>query len=133
VEYVVLDTDVVSRTHKRTLPASLVRQLVGLAPAVSFVTVGELEKWAVIYSWGRARRDALEGWVGAMPRLEYNDDIAHVWGRVAGEAVRRGRPRQPNDMWIAACCLVEGLPLATLNVKDDEDFVEHHGLQLITV
>lgn len=102
--YVVLDTDVVSRTHKRTLPTSLVRQLDGLAPAVSFVTVGELEKWAAVYSWGR----------------------------MAGEAVRRGRPRQPNDMWIAACCIVESLPLATLNVKDYEDFVTYHGLSLIT-
>ena len=132
MEYVVLDTDVVSRTHKRTLPASVVRQLVGLAPSVSFVTVGELEKWAVIYSWGRARRDSLNRWVGTMPRLEYNDDVAQVWGRMAGEAVCRGRPRQPNDMWIAACCVVEGLPLATLNVKDYEDFVEYHGLILIT-
>jgi predicted nucleic acid-binding protein len=35
-------------------------------------------------------------------------------------------------MWIAACCLAEGLPLATSNVKDYEDFVHHHGLVLIT-
>lgn len=132
MEYVVLDTDVVSRTHKRTLPASLVRRLVGLAPAVSFVTAGELEKWAVIYSWGRARREALDRWVGGMPQLEYSGEVARVWGRMAGEAVRRGRPRQPNDMWIAACCIVDGLPLATLNVKDYEDFVEHHGLVLVT-
>jgi predicted nucleic acid-binding protein len=31
---------------------------------------------------------------------------------------RRGRPRPVNDTWIAACCLVEGLPLATFNTKD---------------
>jgi predicted nucleic acid-binding protein len=36
-----------------------------------------------------------------------------------------------NDTWIAACCLVAGLPLATLNIKDFEDFTEHDGLQLI--
>jgi predicted nucleic acid-binding protein len=35
-------------------------------------------------------------------------------------------------MWIAACCLVHDLPLATLNIKDFEDFAEHHGLRLIT-
>lgn len=35
---------------------------------------------------------------------------------------------QPNDTWIAACCLVYDLPLATLNVKDFADFAEHHGL-----
>jgi hypothetical protein len=25
-------------------------------------------------------------------------------------------------MWIAACCLTHGIPLATLNLKDYEDF-----------
>ena len=39
---------------------------------------------------------------------------------------------QANDTWIAACALTYGLPLATLNVKDFEDFAEHDGLQLIT-
>lgn len=37
-----------------------------------------------------------------------------------------------NDIWIAACCLSEGLPLITRNVKDFVDFGEHHGLVLIT-
>jgi len=36
-----------------------------------------------------------------------------------------------NDTWIAACCLVRALPLASLNVKDFADFAEHEGLQLI--
>jgi predicted nucleic acid-binding protein len=31
----------------------------------------------------------------------------------------------------AACCLVDDLPLATLNVKDFADFAEHEGLILI--
>jgi hypothetical protein len=29
--------------------------------------------------------------------------------------------------WIAACCLARELPLATLNLKDFADFVEHEG------
>jgi predicted nucleic acid-binding protein len=41
------------------------------------------------------------------------------------------RPRPVNDTWIAACCLVRALPLASLNVKDFADFAEHEGLQLI--
>jgi hypothetical protein len=32
---------------------------------------------------------------------------------------------------LAACCLVDDLPLATLNVKDVTDFAEHEGLTLI--
>jgi toxin FitB len=53
-------------------------------------------------------------------------------GRISAEARRRGRPRPANDSWIAACCLAREFPLATLNVKDFEDFAEHAGLQLIT-
>ncbi len=44
----------------------------------------------------------------------------------------RGRPRPTNDTWIAACCLTFDLPLATLNVGDFQDFVDHEGLVLIT-
>lgn len=42
----------------------------------------------------------------------------------------RLRPRPTNDMWIAAVCLTYGLPLATRNLKDFEDFAEYHGLVL---
>ena len=45
--------------------------------------------------------------------------------------MRRGRPRPQNDTWIAACCLVYDLPLATLNVKDFADFADHEGLRII--
>ena len=34
---------------------------------------------------------------------------------------------------IAACCLAEGLPVATLNTKDYWDIVEHHGLTILGV
>jgi hypothetical protein len=43
----------------------------------------------------------------------------------------RGRPRPFNDTWIAACCLVRELPLATFNHKDFADFAEHEGLELL--
>ena len=32
-----------------------------------------------------------------------------------------------NDVWIAACCLVRELPLATFNAKDFLDFAESLG------
>ena len=38
-----------------------------------------------------------------------------------------------NDSWIAACCLVDQLPLATFNGKDYTDFAEHDGLRLFDV
>jgi predicted nucleic acid-binding protein len=36
-----------------------------------------------------------------------------------------------NDTWVAACCLVDHLPLATLNVKDFADFTEYEGLTIV--
>jgi toxin FitB len=36
-------------------------------------------------------------------------------------------------MWVAACCIGYGVPLATLNVKDFEDFARHDGLALAGV
>jgi hypothetical protein len=35
-------------------------------------------------------------------------------------------------MWNAVRCIAAGLPLATLNIKDYQDFVDHHGLELIS-
>jgi len=53
-------------------------------------------------------------------------------GQDLGRGPAPGRPRPANDSWIAACCLARQFPLATLNVKDFEDFARHDGLELIT-
>jgi predicted nucleic acid-binding protein len=71
-------------------------------------------------------------WLRGMPVLHSSHNIVTAWGEISAYAVRRGRPRPHNDTWIAACCLVYDLPLATLNVKDFQDFVDHEGLRLIT-
>ena len=64
-------------------------------------------------------------------RPAYDERVAWKWGQLSVVSERRGRGRPINDTWIAACCLVASLPLATLNIKDFEDFTEHDGLQLI--
>jgi predicted nucleic acid-binding protein len=64
-------------------------------------------------------------------RAEYDREVARTWGWLSARGHQRGRPRPTNDMWIAACCLAAGLPLATLNVKDFADFAEYDGLRLI--
>jgi toxin FitB len=58
--------------------------------------------------------------------------ISQEWGRTSADARRRVRPWPANDTWIAACCLVHGLPLTTFNRKDFEDFAEHQWLVLLT-
>lgn len=66
-----------------------------------------------------------------MPVLPGAEAVAATWGKLSAAATLRGRPRPTNDMWIAACCLTYDLPLATLNLKDFEDFATHHGLIIL--
>lgn len=129
---VVLDTDVASLVFKRKLPSWLASRLVGYRPAITFVTLAELNKWAHLRSWGVPRRERLEQWLRPFPILPGTPKVAQVWGEMSAYAQRRGRPRPQNDTWIAACCLAFEVPLATLNVKDYEDFVEYEGLELLT-
>jgi len=131
MSYVVLDTDVASRILKRQLGGPLSAKLAGATWCATFVTVGELWQWATMRSWGSRTRDELERWLTDVVILDSDSAISQEWGRISGNAYRRGRPRPMNDTWIAACCLVHGLPLATLNLKDFQDFAEHEGLMLI--
>jgi toxin FitB len=64
----------------------------------------------------------LDRWLTGKHVLGSNSDVARTW-----DASLRGRLRPANDSWIAACRLAYGAPLATRNVKDYEDFVEHES------
>ncbi|WP_431879942.1 type II toxin-antitoxin system VapC family toxin [Amycolatopsis sacchari] len=128
---IVLDTDVASGMFKRDLPAWLAAQLVGYRPAITFVTLGELNKWMHLRSWAVPRRERLGRWLQPLPVFPATERVAQVWGEISAYAQRRGRPRPQNDTWIAACCLAFELPLATLNVKDFEDFAEYEGLEIL--
>lgn len=127
----VLDTDVASQSFKRR-PAPILTRVLAYSPIITFVTRAELTKWAEVHGWGPNNRERLARWLQTMPTLPGGDEVADTWGVLAAAAVKRGRPRPQNDMWIAATCLAYDLPLATLNVKDYADFVQHHGLELIT-
>ena len=130
MRYVVLDTDVASASLRDRLSPGLRARLAGYAWSVSFVTVGELWQWADARSWGRRSRTQLSAWLDHVVVVDSDELVSREWGRSAAAARLRGRPRPTNDSWIAACCVARGLPLATLNVKDFEDHVEHDGLVL---
>ncbi|WP_205752449.1 PIN domain-containing protein [Cryptosporangium phraense] len=126
-----LDTNVASDLFvRRTLPRQVSEALRGASTAITFVTVGELTKWTDLRNWGSARRNQLEGWLSRHEHLEPDDAVAVTWGHLAAAAIRRGRKVSENDTWIAACCLVDGVPLATLNMKDFVGFARYHGLDL---
>lgn len=133
MSFIVLDTDVASAILRDRLPEPLRARLAGQSLAVTFVTVGELTKWTLVRSWGPERLATLESFLAQdVVVLPYSQRVARTWGGLQARAQKRGRPRPANDAWIAACCLVRRLPLATLNVKDFEDIAENEQLQLLT-
>lgn len=128
---VVLDTDVASAILKGRLSEHLGRLLVGRQLAITFVTVGELTQWTHLHRWGPARRAGLRGFFHSVVILNSTVDASTSWGDIQAAARLRGRPRPVNDSWVAACCIARELPLATLNIKDNLDFAEHEGLELL--
>lgn len=107
-------------------------KLTGPTWCVTFITVGELWQWAATRNWGPRTRDNLENWLSRVVVLDSDDATSRTWGAISAAARRRGRPRPPNDTWIAASCIAHQSPLATFNVRDFGDFVEHERLGLIT-
>ncbi|MDQ3157048.1 MAG: type II toxin-antitoxin system VapC family toxin [Actinomycetota bacterium] len=129
---IVLDTDVASRIVKRPVPSTLASALAGRQGIVSFVTIGELTKWINVRDLGDRRRSVINSWIDAQQVLGGGPEVARKWGEITAFAQLRGRPKPQNDSWIAAVCLTYEVPLATLNVKDFDDFAEYEGLEIIT-
>jgi toxin FitB len=98
---------------------------------VTFVTIGELTQWTRLRHWGPGNRATLDTWLSDKPVIPAARCIAVIWGELSAAATQRGRPRPVSDSWVAACCLADDLPLATLSVKDFAGFAEHDGLVLI--
>lgn len=128
---VVIDTDVASLIQKSRTPPWVNHYLIGARVWLTFVTVGELWKWAEVRSWGKRNRDELEAWIGRRPIVPCDEAVARRWGALSAAARRRGRPRPQNDTWVAASCVRHGLPLVTLNTKDFSDFATYDGLVLL--
>ncbi len=131
MEPVVLDTDVASLSLKGKLPPDVLRLLGGRVPLITFVTLAELTRWVEQRQWEAHRRERLARWLVGRHVLHTDDDVARTWGVITAYAHLRGRLRPTNESWIAACCLAYDLPLATLNVKDFEDFAAHEGLRIL--
>lgn len=128
---IVVDTDVASTLLRRRASDALAGALAGHVLAITFVTVGELTKWTLVRRWGPRSLQTMRTFLAGLVVLPYDQRVAARWGELQAYAQLRGRPRPTNDSWIAACCLVRDLPLATLNTKDFTDFVEHEGLVLV--
>ena len=102
------------------------------APEVTVQLFGALAKAGRPGGPHRTRAATVQAAAGPVG-LPFDRPVATVWGQLQARAQLRGRPRPVNDTWIAACCLVNGLPLATFNTKDFVDFAQYEGLTLLDV
>ena len=125
-----VDTDVVSYLFRGDTRAQLYRPyLAGKQLAISFMTVAELERWALERGWGQPRRQSMEAYLRRFTIYLVNRALCRAWAEVSYQARRKGRPIQTADAWIAATALTYGLPLVTHNVSD---YAGVDGLVLIS-
>jgi tRNA(fMet)-specific endonuclease VapC len=89
--------------------------LTGRLLVVSFMTVAELDRWALQRDWGEARRARMEQHLRNFVVYPFNRSLCLRWAEVADRARRKGRPIGVADAWIAATALEHDIPLITNN------------------
>jgi toxin FitB len=117
-----LDTCVISELVKPQPDRKVVewvRRQDETALFLSVVTIGEIEKGIARLERGR-RKQLLRDWVdNTLSRrfsgriLSFDCETASRWGRISGEAARKGKPLPVLDGMLAATALINGLTLVT--------------------
>lgn len=115
----VVDTNVVSYVFRQDTRAAAYRSVLNEHQLVpSFMTVAELEQWAIARSWGIRRLTELMAYIDRFGIVASSRALARTWAEVTTLAQRRGRPIGVADAWIAATALLYNLPLITQNASD---------------
>jgi predicted nucleic acid-binding protein len=91
--------------------------------AISSLALGEIQRGVIRLPVGR-RRAALDRWLTHEVQVDYDgktigidDAIALEWGRVSGEAMKRGRTLPDTDGLLVATAIVLNLTLVTRNER----------------
>jgi len=116
---VVVDTDVVSFIFKNhPIGALYEAELAGCTLLISFMTLAELDRWAIQSKWGATRREWLRLYLAKFVILPYTRKLCTVWAEVTVAAQLRGCRIECADVWIAATALLHSVPLITHNCND---------------
>lgn len=118
-ETCVVDTDVISYMFRDDTRAAGYRNfLADRNPVISFMTIAELERWALARDWGINRRGAMATFLERFTIIPSDVPLCHAWAYVIVQAGRNGHPISVADAWIAATALRLDAPLITNNRRD---------------
>ncbi len=127
---IVVDTDVVSFLFKdHHLRHHYDPELAGRVPLLSFMTVAELERWALQYRWSSHRLHGLRLYLQRFTVVPSTEDLCSKWAEVMVAAQAAGRRIESADAWIAATALLYKAPLQTHNRRD---YLGVPGLELVS-
>jgi tRNA(fMet)-specific endonuclease VapC len=126
----VVDTDVVSFIFKQDTRGALYEpHLTGRIAVISFMTLAELDHWALRGKWGEARRNRLDKYLERFAVFHSDEDLCGRWAQIRYQAIRDGRPIETADAWIAATAVLHNIPLITHN---GSHYAGVPGLRVIT-
>src|SRR5262245_9460387 len=122
-----IDTCVLSEPRKRRPEKKVLDWIESVEETflhLSVLTLGELQK-GIAKLGDRRKREQLQDWVelelagrfeGRV--LPIDERIANLWGRICGEAEKRGERLPVIDSLLGATALVHGLTVASRNAAD---------------
>lgn len=117
----VVDTDVVSFVFKDSHYAQIYAQhLTNRLLVISFMSVAELDLWALQRNWGANRIGAMELYLKGFTVVPWDRDVCRTWAQVIDSERRQGRVIGVADAWIAATALIYKVPLVTHNRRHYE-------------
>lgn len=116
MDFILIDTDVLSYLFKDDTRGDLYQDhLDGPLGFVSFMTIAELDYWAVSHNWGQRKKKALEEFLSPYSILEPDRALCRKWAEVRDQVTRDGSYLETADLWIAATALLYDVPLVTHN------------------
>ena len=126
----VIDTDIFSFFLKKDTRAELYRQHTdGHLLFLSFMTIAELERWAMLHNWGQNRINLLEKTFRRYVIQHSNRDVCKIWAEIMTDSRLNGLNISISDAWIASITVNLQIPLITHNEKD---FQKIKGLTVIS-
>jgi len=125
-----IDTDVFSFFLKKDTRAELYRQHTdGHLLFLSFMTIAELERWAMLHNWGQNKINLLEKALKRYVIQQSNRDVCKIWAEIMTDSKLNGLNISIADAWIASTAISLQIPLITNNEKD---FQKIKGLTIIS-